>query len=539
LETSLKTSTVETTLEQLISKVEAMQNTIVQQNIKIEQQQTRLSQLNSSLPPANHALQTQPLNNRSSRRKLLKRMAMVATGAVVATTALATASPAKAESAPNVEGVVGAGGTVGYGISSAPGADAPYFPGTGFFGLIGVTSTSNLPASGIVDSGVFGYSPNGNGVHGRSHANQGVHGHSINSHGVVGTSVNGNAGVYGSTSSKSGVIGQSLSGTGVYGQSNSGDGVVGKSISNKGVIGQSDTDYGVYGHSISNYGIRGQSDTNVGVYGFSPSDYGIYGQSTSHTAVGGFSSTSYGGYFAGGKAAIRLSSILNGIPSVGNHLRGELVASNEGGTLSNLYFCTVGNDTNVGTWVRLNSPYVAGAGITISPRNPDGTFTISSTGGGGGGVASVNGQTGAVTLPNNVNLLAHPVRVAATFPQNPPGVAVINPKLTAVGAVPTIGNSSTVQITMTGATGIPADAKGVIGIITNVGATAGGNLRFWTSGSAPNASNLNIPGAMPSLNLTASFAIPLDASGKTYLGFGTGTIGAQCGYIVDVSGYWM
>jgi hypothetical protein len=69
-----------------------------------------------------------------------------------------------------------------------------------------------------------------------------------------------------------------------------------------------------------------------------------------------------------------------------------------------------------------------------------------------------------------------------------------------------------------------------------VRATAGGNLRFWIGGTA---ANVNIPGALPSLNLTASFAIPLDNEGKVYLGFASGVIGAQCGYVVAISGYWL
>jgi hypothetical protein len=75
--------------------------------------------------------------------------------------------------------------------------------------------------------------------------------------------------------------------------------------------------------------------------------------------------------------------------------------------------------------------------------------------------------------------------------------------------------------------------------LTNVVATVGGNLRFWTGGSAPNAANLNVPSALPSLNLTASFAIPLNTNGKTYLGFGSGMDGAICGYVVDILGYWL
>jgi hypothetical protein len=185
--------------------------------------------------------------------------------------------------------------------------------------------------------------------------------------------------------------------------------------------------------------------------------------------------------------------------------------------------------------VRLNQPYTAGNNITISPLNTDGTFTISATGS-VAPVTSVNGQTGAVVIPTappNVNLLASPVRVAATI--SPLSAT----PLKATAATPAIGNTSTVQISIGGANGIPAGSKGVVGVLTNVGATAGGNLRFWTGGTAPNAANLNIPSALPSLNLTASFAIPLDANGKTYLGFGSGAVGATCGYVVDISGYWL
>jgi hypothetical protein len=242
--------------------------------------------------------------------------------------------------------------------------------------------------------------------------------------------------------------------------------------------------------------------------------------------------------FRGGRASLLLQSLFNapaGIPTTGIHSKGEFVVSNESGNAYNLYFCTQGNETTVGTWVRLNQPYTAGTNIAISPRNPDGTFTISATVP-PAPVTSVNGQTGVVVIPSaapNVNLLATPVRVAAT-------IAPLNaPPLKATAANPATGNSSTVQITIGGTNGIPAGVKGVVGVLTNVGATAGGNLRFWTGGTAPNVANLNIPSAMPSLNLTASFAIPLDANGKTYIGFGTGAIGATCGYVVDISGYWL
>jgi hypothetical protein len=217
----------------------------------------------------------------------------------------------------------------------------------------------------------------------------------------------------------------------------------------------------------------------------------VVAQTGDNSAIEGENATGYGGKFSGGLAPLRLvpSGSANA-PTSGTHQAGELYVDNAG----KLFFCTVAGTP--GTWVNLSS---------------------------GGGT----------NLPPNINLLPNAVRVAATIA---PFTAT---KLTATGATPKIGDSSTVQISIGGTNTIPANAKGVVGVLTNVAATAGGNLRFWTGGTAPNVSNLNVPGALPSLNLTASFAIPLDSAGKVYLGYGTGAVGAQCGYVVDISGYWL
>jgi hypothetical protein len=111
-----------------------------------------------------------------------------------------------------------------------------------------------------------------------------------------------------------------------------------------------------------------------------------------------------------------------------------------------------------------------------------------------------------------------------------------SPKLTATGAAPTTGNTSTIQFTLEGANGIPADAKGVVGVLTNVGCNAGGNFRFWAGATVPDASNLNVPGANPALNIGTGFVAPLDATGKVYLGLGSGAA-TNCGYVVDLVGF--
>jgi hypothetical protein len=202
-------------------------------------------------------------------------------------------------------------------------------------------------------------------------------------------------------------------------------------------------------------------------------------------------------------------------PSGGNHLQGEMMVDTGG----NLHLCTTGGTP--GTWVKLNR--------RINGLDNDVSILLN------GVSITPSGQNLNLQIPANINLLPASVRIAATNGTTPP---LNNPKLKATGATPIIGDSGTVQLQVTGGS-IPAGAKGVVGTLTNVGATAGGNLRFWTAGIAPNAANLNIPGALPSLNLTASFVIPLDGAGKVYLGFGTGAIGAETGYVLDISGYWL
>jgi NHL repeat len=142
---------------------------------------------------------------------------------------------------------------------------------------------------------------------------------------------------------------------------------------------------------------------------------------------------------------------------------------------------------------------------------------------------------GYINVPSgggsDLNLLPATVRVNSTLaPQN-------NTPLTSVGAVPA-NPASPSALEISGATvnGIPAGAKGILGVLTNVGCTGGGNFRFWTGATVPNAANLNIPGAFSALNLSTGFTTGLDSSGKVKLGLASGQT-VTCGYVTDVVGF--
>jgi hypothetical protein len=145
--------------------------------------------------------------------------------------------------------------------------------------------------------------------------------------------------------------------------------------------------------------------------------------------------------------------------------------------------------------------------------------------------------TGYITAPNtgnNLTLLSNNVRVASTQVND----LLNSAKLTAAnGIAPSINvSSSTAEFTIGGNFGIPAGAKGIFGVLTNIGCNSGGNLRFWAESVVPNAASLNIPGAFPALNLSTGFSSGLNAGGKVKLGLGSG-VPATCGYVTDVIAY--
>jgi hypothetical protein len=140
-------------------------------------------------------------------------------------------------------------------------------------------------------------------------------------------------------------------------------------------------------------------------------------------------------------------------------------------------------------------------------------------------VGFINAPT---TGGSNLTLLPATVRVNSTLaPQN-------NTPLTSVGTVPANPVSpSALEINGANVNGIPANTKGIMGVLTNIGCNGGGNFRFWTGTTPPNAANLNIPGAFASLNLSTGFTAGLDGSGKVKLGLASGQT-VKCGFAVDV-----
>lgn len=253
------------------------------------------------------------------------------------------------------------------------------------------------------------------------------------------------------------------------------------------------------------------SGSTIGVFGSAETGTGVFGKSNNWFGVRG-DSNGVGGYFYGGKASLWLTSGHTSIPAYGNHSRGEIAASNESDDTTSLYLCTKGNNSDPGTWVRLNQPYTAGANITISPRNPDGTFTIAAT--------------------SNIVFLTSPVRVAAST--NYGGTF---PVLVSDGSESPAATFQTIQIT--GIT-LPANAKGIIGSLTSVGATSAGDLRLWTFGNSTPAITTHIIPARPDgtgFNLSTSFTVGLGAEGKINLGYSNGIAGTTCGFSVDVVAY--
>jgi hypothetical protein len=389
----------EPTLKTLTDQIQTLRLVFEQQQAQLKQQneqfQAEIAQLKANQPGVAQP-QTLPIETKPSRRKLLKRMALLGLGATAATTALATTS-GKANAA--AVGTVTGASTANYGLSAAPDGVSPLIFTSSSYGLVGMNAQFDFQGAGV-----YGFSFSGNGVHGNNENGSGVYGTSINS---------------------------------------------------------------------------------------------------------------FGGRFMGRKATLRLDPFLTnpaGIPSTGVHSRGELVASNESGDATNLYFSIQGNNTALGTWVRLNQPYVAGNNITISPRNPDGTFTISAT--------------------SSTVFLTSPVRIAAST--NSGGSLAL---LTSDGSGNPNATFQSLQIT---GTTIPANAKGIIGSLTSVGATNAGNLRLWAFGTPPPTVNtLNVP-AKPDgkgFNLTTAFTVGLGTGGKLNIGYSNGAAGATCGFSVDVVAY--
>jgi hypothetical protein len=266
-----------------------MQAQIADMQATIEQQQTEITELKikrADLIPAEN--QNQP----TSRRKALKRLAVVATASAIAGTALLSTTGGTAEAA--------SGST----------------PFVGFYAFPGV----NVPATGLPETA-------------------GVAGSTENSFGNDGTAI---AGVYGFT--------KHFEGSGVRGESVNGYGVIGKSQSRTGVYGTSQSQMGVRGTSATGYGIYAESTNSHALVSSSIHGNGIQTTSFSGKAIYGRSDDNYGAAFYGGKAPLRLepSNFQVGPPVDGDHLIGEFFVDKEG----KLFYCMVAGTP--GRWILLS-----------------------------------------------------------------------------------------------------------------------------------------------------------------------------------------
>lgn len=237
-----------------------------------------------------------------------------------------------------------------------------------------------------------------------------------------------------------------------------------------------------------------------------PGGIGIRGKGN-YVGVWGDSGPGIGGYFNGAQANIRLSpSSTAGVPSSGNHGRGEMYVDSNGA----LYYCTA--DGTPGTWVLLSNP-------------------------GGGG-----------TTTPTLNLLSAPVRIVDTFSGAP-----LNNSTGAINGFGSIsgGNTGTVNsntrnyVGRGGTSGIPGNASAITGYIycntqsKNFSVKASyGYLTVWKQGTAyPLASQTH---GIVSLYYThgvangTAFTVGLSGAGQFSVASDTTT-----DIIIDVTGYYL
>lgn len=111
------------------------------------------------------------------------------------------------------------------------------------------------------------------------------------------------------------------------------------------------------GHSPFGKGVRGTAPWGIGVEGISTDGHGVSGSSVSSIGVAGGGGTigvsggslnGIGGYFAGGKAQLRLEPKgSRGKPASGSHSKGEIYMDSRG----SLFVCTAGGTP--GTWKKI------------------------------------------------------------------------------------------------------------------------------------------------------------------------------------------
>lgn len=238
--------------------------------------------------------------------------------------------------------------------------------------------------------------------------------------------------------------------------------------------------YGIYaasGSGLNSYGVFGEAGSEgVGVEGTSSGDsaYGVWGFVPSGFGIVGQSNTGID-IAAGGTGRIfQLNSGFRGAPTGGSYLAGEQIRDDNG----DLYICIVGGSP--GTWRKV--------------------------------AAGVPGASGAI------NFLTAPIRLLDTR----------------TSSAWTAGSNHRLQVA--DGINVPGGAVGVVGNVTVVSPTGGGDLRLYPAGaSLPSTSSINFAagqiianGVIVGLNGSGQLAIQVDMPGGTH----THVLFDASGYIV-------
>lgn len=496
-----------------------LRSAMAQQQAEIEALRSQLNQLvtrsTSTTAPA-----TPEKRHTTSRRRLLKQMALAASAAAGAV-ALSSQNALAETSAPTPGGQAS---TQRFGFSAAPQGTQPFVPlnnasgNSSVYGLIGRSTSESFPLPddqpdlnigvlgyGLVGIQGIGFTPGGGQT-------------TFPPPALAMAPLPVNAGVRGDSSSGVGIFGFSDLGYAIQGYSNNGDGIFG-ATNNSGSS-------AIHGSATQGIGVTGDSGSNFGGIFTSTSNYGgVFGTGSASVA---------------GKAQILLrprpvgaTPTPAGAPTGNNHLSGELYASRETATSSNLYFCVNGDGAIAPTWVKLNKlvnnqpgdiTIQQGAGISVTQANN--VITIANSAGNvGSGVTNLNGVVGGVNLVGANGITITPSGQTITI-GNIAGGTVVNSIKGLTGAVNVVGTNG---VNVTAASGTLTIAGGGAG---------GGGV---TSLNGKNGVLTLQAGTGVTLDTSASNAITINAtgggggaSGVTSLNGKGGTLTLQAGTNVNL-----
>ncbi len=230
-----------------------------------------------------------------------------------------------------------------------------------------------------------------------------------------------------------------------------------------------------------------QSSTVIGpVSGFSPNPVfaadavgttadGIQGSSDSGAGVVGTSNSGVDLYASGTGRLLQSTTSFSGPPTVGTYSAGEQLRDANG----DLYICVYAGTP--GTWRRV--------------------------------AAGVPGMSGAI------NFLANPIRLLDTR----------------TGSPYTAGSTHILQVTgvVVGGISVPAGAVGVVGNVTVVGPTSGGDLRLYPGDTAPATSSINFASGQIIAN---GVTVGLNSGGQLNIKVDMAS-GTHTNVLFDASGY--